>query len=109
MTDQQLEGKRWWIRSHQGNGSRHRPRPSQPVLPMKNSPTYQSFEPPDDQWATDICKKDQGAARCRYLAISSNGGWSCEKHTHFAAFIDRKVDAGEVIARGDNCPGRGEQ
>lgn len=105
MTDQNLSGIRWWIRSHQGNGSRHRPRPSRPAM-KKDIRTYQSFDPPDDRWATDVCKKDGGAACCRYLAITPTG-WSCEKHSSFRAFIDRKTNAGESVAQGDNCIGRG--
>ena len=66
----------------------------------------QSIQPlVDNEWATSTCKVGQGAACCRYLAMGPNG-WSCEKHSEMGRYLDQRVAAETMNARGDNCPGR---
>lgn len=60
---------------------------------------------PDNAWTREVCKTGQGAACCRYLTISPDG-WSCEKHSVFAATLDARAAAGQMRARSDNCPGK---
>lgn len=62
--------------------------------------------PPDDEYVKTVCKIGQGAACCRYLTMGG-GGWSCEKLTSMKGTIDRRVDA--MVAKGDNCEGRGSR
>lgn len=52
-----------------------------------------------------VCRIGQGAACCRYLTMGP-GGWRCEKLTTLRATLDA---ANHMVARGDNCPGRGNQ
>lgn len=60
---------------------------------------------PSNREAHDLCKVGQGAACCRYLAMSVRG-WSCEKLTPLGRLLDARVERGEMNARGDNCPGK---
>jgi hypothetical protein len=62
--------------------------------------------PPDDDHVKTVCKIGQGEACCRYLTISSSG-WSCEKLTSIGRHLDEMVVNKDIIARGDNCQGRG--
>lgn len=55
-------------------------------------------------WTRDVCKIGQGHDCCRYLTMGADG-WNCEKHTGLGLIIDGRVSAGEMTARGDNCPG----
>jgi hypothetical protein len=60
----------------------------------------------DDAHLRAHCKPGAGAACCRYLAMGASG-WGCAKlEPAMAAFIDRRVALGTMIARGDNCEGR---
>ena len=62
-------------------------------------------EYPNDDYVKDICKIGQGAACCRYLALSG-GVWSCEKSVpQQKMYLDQRVADGSINARGDNCPG----
>jgi hypothetical protein len=61
--------------------------------------------PPDNEWARTVCKIGEGHACCRYLTMG-RGGWSCAKQTSFKAHLDRRVERGDMRARGDNCDGR---
>jgi len=62
--------------------------------------------PPDDLWARSICKIGQGHDCCRYLTMAPSG-WSCEKHTVLRMHLDWRVAEENIVARGDNCEGRG--
>lgn len=57
-----------------------------------------------DTWTKRVCKIGQGHACCRYLTISG-GGWNCEKHSDLGRYLDQRVAAENMNARGDNCPG----
>lgn len=70
--------------------------------------TYQSFEPPTDEWAKTVCKIGQGHKCCRYLTMSPDG-WSCQKHGSLASTLDAKARLGQMVARADNCLGRGSR
>lgn len=65
-------------------------------------------EPPDDFCVREVCKIGQGALCCRYLTMSPNG-WSCEKLTDMGRELDRRADAKQMVAIGDNCLGRGDR
>jgi hypothetical protein len=65
-------------------------------------------EPPTDEWTKTVCKIGQGHDCCRYLTMSPDG-WSCEKHGTLARLLDRRAAAGEMVARSDNCPGKGSR
>lgn len=75
---------------------------------MSGATIYQSFEPPDDNWARMVCKIGQGHDCCRYLVMVPNG-WSCAKHTELRAYLDQRVATKNMVARGDNCIGRGNR
>lgn len=64
--------------------------------------------PPDDEWTMQVCKRGQGEASCRYLSFSRKG-WGCLKLTEEKAYLDGRVAAGTIGARGDNCEGRADQ
>jgi hypothetical protein len=58
-----------------------------------------------DDWAKGVCRIGQGAACCRYLVMGP-GGWDCAKpHGQTRAMLDKRVAAGQLSARGDNCEG----
>lgn len=59
---------------------------------------------PEHEHITNVCRIGQGAACCRYLTMSTQG-WGCEKHTALKRTLDRRVEVGEMNARGDNCEG----
>jgi hypothetical protein len=61
--------------------------------------------PPHDTWVQFVCKRGQGKACCRYLAMVG-GGWSCEKRSPLRDVIDRRVAHGQMVAKGDNCDGK---
>lgn len=63
-------------------------------------PTY-----PDDAWVKIVCLIGQDERTCRYLTMSA-GGWSCEKLSEIAAYLDGRVESGTMGARGNNCSGR---
>lgn len=51
------------------------------------------------------CRMGRGAETCRYLAVGGEG-FLCMKHVaETAAYIDSRVAAGTMGARGDNCEG----
>jgi hypothetical protein len=60
---------------------------------------------PDTTWATDVCKIGHGHTCCRFLTMHPDG-WSCEKHSPLADLLTQRALAGEMNARGDNCPGK---
>lgn len=70
--------------------------------------TYQSFNPPTDDWAKRVCKLGQGAECCRYL-LWQRGGWSCLKNTESRATMDEWARGHNWTAKGDNCLGRGSR
>jgi hypothetical protein len=70
--------------------------------------TYQSFEPPTDDWAKTVCLIGKGALCCRYLTLAP-GGWSCAKNTSLKTLLDHKVTDNQMGAHGDNCLGRGSR
>lgn len=59
---------------------------------------------PDDTWVRSVCKVGQGHACCRYLTMAPDG-WSCEKLTATGRYLDSRVAAETIVARGDNCDG----
>lgn len=63
--------------------------------------------PVTDEHAKDVCKVGQGADCCRYIGMGPKG-WSCLKHSNMKPFLDGRVAAGTMNARGDNCEGRAE-
>ena len=50
-----------------------------------------------------VCKP-KTTETCRYLGIGPDG-WECLKHTVHAPYLDARVEAGTIRARGDNCDG----
>jgi hypothetical protein len=68
--------------------------------------TFQSFDPPDDKWAKQVCKVGQGQDCCRYITMAPDG-FSCAKHTGLRGLLDLRAERKAIIARGDNCLGRG--
>lgn len=62
------------------------------------------LSPPDDAHVKEHCRPGQGDGTCRYLTMSP-GGWSCEKHSSLAQYLDARVAAGTINAKGDNCDG----
>jgi len=52
----------------------------------------------------DICKIGQGKLCCRYLVVGGKG-FECSKHTDTKTYIDARVKAKSMNARGDNCKG----
>lgn len=62
-----------------------------------------ALEPPDDEHVRTVCLLGQGTGACRYLTSGRNG-WSCEKLSYLASQINCRTD---MIAKGDNCEGRG--
>jgi hypothetical protein len=59
----------------------------------------------DDDYVEDTCKPGQQEKTCRYLLMGP-GGWQCGKLSDLKTYIDQRVSAGTMIARGDNCEGR---
>jgi hypothetical protein len=55
-------------------------------------------------WVKSVCKIGQGHACCRYLTMAPDG-WDCEKHSDMGRYLDLRVEAETMVARGDNCPG----
>jgi hypothetical protein len=53
----------------------------------------------------NVCKMGQGEACCRYLVCGSKG-FECAKHGEFMDYLDGRVKAGTMVARGDNCEGK---
>jgi hypothetical protein len=54
----------------------------------------------------NVCKIGQGIDCCRYLTLGgSPRGFNCEKGTGVGILLDDRVRNGQMIARGDNCPG----
>ncbi len=53
----------------------------------------------------EICKVGQGFQCCRYLVFGSQG-FECAKHTELESVLDARVDAGAMIAQGNNCAGK---
>src|SRR5262245_18136903 len=81
------------------------------VLPPGVTEIVQALDPrqlppPTDFHTRTVCRIGQGADCCRYLTMSP-GGWSCQKLTGLKAELDRRVAAGTMVARGNNCPGLG--
>lgn len=63
--------------------------------------------PPDDAYVHTVCKIGHGHACCRYLVVGPNG-WGCVKlEPPLCAILDKRVREETMVARGDNCPGRG--
>ena len=58
---------------------------------------------PEEKFKTD-CRPGEGGKTCRY-AVAEPRGFVCEKHGRFAEEIDRRVEAGLRVERGDNCEG----
>ena len=59
---------------------------------------------PTQKHVIEICKMGQGKETCRYLATGSR--WECLKTSCLLKKnIDKKVENGEMIAKGDNCQG----
>ncbi len=60
--------------------------------------------PVDHDYSKKVCKIGQGNACCRYIGADKQG-LCCLKGTFFQPIVDRKVRAGEMVARADNCVG----
>lgn len=59
-----------------------------------------------DEHLRTHCRPGAGASTCRYLTVNGDG-WGCLKLDHaLATAVDRRVSAGFMVARGDNCEGR---
>jgi len=54
-----------------------------------------------------VCKIGQGNECCRYITVGPQG-FGCEKHSDLKGVLDAKVNAGEMVAQGDNCAGWGQ-
>lgn len=67
-----------------------------------------TLKPPDDAHARMVCKIGEGAMCCRYLTMSP-GGWSCEKHGPLRSHLDWRAATGQMVARSDNCEGKGSR
>lgn len=53
----------------------------------------------------EVCKIGQGAATCRYLAVSSE--FTCAKNDPgLKALLDAKVASGKMGSKDDNCEGK---
>jgi len=64
---------------------------------------------PNDTHVETVCKPGQGAATCRYLAVSpgrEGTRYTCEKASGLRPQIDERVKAGTMVAQGDNCGGQ---
>lgn len=56
---------------------------------------------------TELCRPGRGADTCRFL-MGGPDGWECGKHQEFfRQELDRRHEAGSMVARGDNCEGLG--
>lgn len=60
---------------------------------------------PDTEYVKNICKVGQGRDCCRYLTMHPDG-WSCEKNGTLRKYLDHRVNAEAMTARGDNCQGK---
>lgn len=59
----------------------------------------------DQNWIRNVCCIGQRAATCRYLTCGP-GGWDCVKQDpKLGPYLDARVFAEQMNARGDNCPG----
>ena len=65
-------------------------------------------EPPTDEWTKTVCKIGQGHDCCRFLTMSPEG-WSCEKHSPLARILNQRAMRAQMIARSDNCRGKGSR
>ena len=60
--------------------------------------------PIDENTRTNVCKFGQMEQCCRYLMLGE--GFFCAKlRPTLKAELDRKVEHGTIIAKGDNCEG----
>ena len=55
----------------------------------------------------ETCKIYQKEKTCRYIFLSKHG-YCCLKRTKIKSEIDRLVDGGNTVAKGDNCNGLGK-
>tara|TARA_R110000782_G_scaffold51260_3_gene110605 strand:- start:1044 stop:1247 length:204 start_codon:yes stop_codon:yes gene_type:complete len=51
-----------------------------------------------------VCQIGNRADTCRYLAMGPDG-FECLKLTAHRPMIDQRVEAGQMVARGDHCDG----
>lgn len=77
-------------------------------MPIQFSETtisdHMSMPPISDERLRTVCKIGQREACCRYITCGQDG-FQCAKGAELAAEINRRVEAGRMVARGDNCPG----
>lgn len=57
-----------------------------------------------DDFVNETCKPGS-AECCRYLTMGRDG-WACQKLTGVGLYIDKRVEAGTMKAKSDNCPGQ---
>jgi hypothetical protein len=53
----------------------------------------------------EICKLRGGIGTCSFL-IMGEKGFECSKGTTYEACIQRRINEGSMVAKGDNCEGR---
>lgn len=54
----------------------------------------------------EVCKLGTGDACCAYLTVGGGGFYCVKLHDTFRPMIDKRLKAGTMNAKGDNCPGR---
>jgi len=70
---------------------------------LKDILNNQSLFVSQDQLKT-ICNIQDGAKACRYIVLGVNG-FTCVKHTMMKEVLDKMVDEGKMVSKGDNCSG----
>ncbi|MBU0899057.1 MAG: hypothetical protein KKB03_00425 [Nanoarchaeota archaeon] len=53
----------------------------------------------------DVCKLKQGEKTCAFLSFGSED-FICTKGTNLEKEIRRRLEAGIMVAKGDNCDGK---
>lgn len=61
---------------------------------------------PED-YIDNVCKMGQREDTCAYLALGRNG-FECAKDSELRLYIEHRLAAGTLRAKGDNCPGWSE-
>ncbi len=61
-----------------------------------------------DKHVENVCRMGQGPDCCRYLVFGGDGA-GCIRGSGLQALMDRRADAGEMTALGQNCNGWDEE
>jgi hypothetical protein len=59
-----------------------------------------------NEYIMNTCKLGQGSKCCRYLIAGPNGFECAKQHIGMKNYLDMRVAADDMNAKGDNCIGR---